>query len=161
MRKRITTLEMTNSSINEEINLKTETSFRKENITTWRTFFHSGKFIFTIYAFLVTLSFNFLRRNFGYIVPNLLKDLNETKSLVGGLESTLSIGFSLGKIGGGIATDLLSSKKLLIYGLVVCSLCNIGFGSSSNISLFFLFWFINGLMQGAAGWPPVKIYFLF
>ena len=49
-------------------------------------------------------------------------------------------------------SDRISSKLLFASGLIGSGLATIGFAGSESITFFTIFWFLNGLAQGA-GWP--------
>lgn len=97
----------------------------------------------------------FTRKSYTFAMPLLMADssLNLSIGQLGILGSILSITYGLSKFFSGVMADRSNPRYFMSIGLILTGLCNIAFGMSSSISLFALFWGLNGWFQGW-GWPP-------
>jgi OPA family glycerol-3-phosphate transporter-like MFS transporter/OPA family sugar phosphate sensor protein UhpC-like MFS transporter len=87
-------------------------------------------------------------------MPGMQTDLGITKGQIGIFLSLHGIVYGISKFLSGFAADKLSSRYLLIFGLLMCSICNVIFGFSSSIMVLGIVWVLNGLFQGS-GFPPI------
>jgi OPA family glycerol-3-phosphate transporter-like MFS transporter/OPA family sugar phosphate sensor protein UhpC-like MFS transporter len=87
-------------------------------------------------------------------MPGIEEDLGITKIQLGVFLSLHGVVYGISKFLSGFVADKFSSRHLLVFGLLMCSMCNIVFGSSSTLMLFGVVWVINGLFQGM-GFPPI------
>ena len=95
----------------------------------------------------------FTRRSFASAMPFLIEDLGFEKIQLGFLGSVFSISYGLSKfLSGGIA-DRANPRYFMAFGLLLTGISNILFGLSSTLTLFALFWGLNGWFQGW-GAPP-------
>lgn len=118
----------------------------KERYKYWRKRIFYG--MYTGYIF-----YYFTRKSFTFAMPALMRDLGFDKSDLGFLVSVLSITYGLSKFLSGILADRSNPRYFMAFGLILTGVFNIVFGLSSLISLFALFWGLNGWFQGW-GWPP-------
>lgn len=97
----------------------------------------------------------FTRKSCTFAIPLLMTDpsLNLSIGQLGILGSVLSITYGLSKFFSGVMADKSNPRYFMAIGLMLTGLCNIAFGLSSSVSLFVLFWGLNGWFQGW-GWPP-------
>jgi OPA family glycerol-3-phosphate transporter-like MFS transporter/OPA family sugar phosphate sensor protein UhpC-like MFS transporter len=98
--------------------------------------------------------FYIVRKNLSMAMPGIQTDLGITKEQIGIFLSLHGIVYGISKFLSGFAADKLSSRHLLICGLLMCSICNIIFGFSSSIIILGIVWILNGLFQGV-GFPPI------
>ncbi|MCB1111407.1 MAG: MFS transporter [Chlamydiales bacterium] len=107
-----------------------------------------------IYSMFVGYSlYYFTRKSFTYAVPGLIADLHFSKSELGFLASVLSISYGMSKFASGILSDRSNPRYFMAFGLMMTGVINICFGMSSSLTMFALFWGLNGWFQGF-GWPP-------
>ncbi len=97
--------------------------------------------------------FYFLRKNLSAATPDLLSDLNLTKTQVGLLWSALYLSYGIGKFINGILGDRANPRYFMAIGLLLSAIANILFGLSSAFTILLIFWGLNGWFQ-AMGWPP-------
>jgi MFS transporter, OPA family, sugar phosphate sensor protein UhpC len=97
----------------------------------------------------------FTRKSYTFAMPLLMADssLNLSLGQLGILGSILSITYGLSKFFSGVMADKSNPRYFMAFGLILTGLCNIAFGMSSTVTLFTLFWGLNGWFQGW-GWPP-------
>lgn len=112
----------------------------------WRIRIFYGMFVGYIFYY-------FTRKSFTFAMPALIADLGFSKAQLGLLGSVLYISYGISKFVSGILSDQSNPRFFMAFGLIITGLTNIFFGLSSTLSLFALFWGINGWFQGW-GWPP-------
>ncbi|MDR1784313.1 MAG: MFS transporter [Endomicrobium sp.] len=98
--------------------------------------------------------FYLVRKNLSMAMPGMEEDLGITKVQLGVFLSLHGVVYGVSKFLSGFAADRFSSRHLLVCGLLMCSICNIIFGSSSSLMIFGVVWVVNGLFQGM-GFPPI------
>ncbi|MDR1401326.1 MAG: MFS transporter [Endomicrobium sp.] len=98
--------------------------------------------------------FYLVRKNFSMAMPGMEEELGITKVQLGVFLTSHGIIYGVSKFLSGFAADRFSSRHLLVCGLLMCSMCNIIFGSSSTLVVFGVVWVVNGLFQGM-GFPPI------
>lgn len=95
----------------------------------------------------------FTRRSFAAAMPFLIEDLGFEKIQLGFLGSIFSISYGLSKFLSGGVADRSNPRYFMAFGLMLTGVLNILFGLSSTLTLFALFWGLNGWFQGW-GAPP-------
>jgi MFS transporter, OPA family, sugar phosphate sensor protein UhpC len=97
--------------------------------------------------------FYFTRKSLTFAMPAMMQELGLSLSDLGILGSVLSITYGSSKFFSGVMADRSNPRFFMAIGLMLTGVCNILLGFSSTISLFILFWGLNGWFQGW-GWPP-------
>lgn len=110
----------------------------------WRIFYS----MFFGYAF-----YYFTRNSLTFAMPNLIADLGYDKGQLGLLATIWALAYGLSKFVSGVAADHSNARYFMSVGLILTGICNICFGLSSSITVFAIFWGLNGWFQGF-GWPP-------
>lgn len=118
----------------------------KQNYKYWRLRIFYGMYIGYIFYYFTRLSFTFA-------MPSMINDMGFTKADLGILASILSITYGLSKFLSGVLSDRCNPRYFMAFGLILTGVFNILFGFSSSITMFALFWGLNGWFQGW-GWPP-------
>ncbi len=95
----------------------------------------------------------FTRRSFVAAMPFLITDLGFEKAQLGFLTSVFSITYGLSKFLSGGVADRSNPRYFMAFGLILTGIFNLFFGLSSSLTLFALFWGLNGWFQGW-GAPP-------
>lgn len=95
----------------------------------------------------------FTRKSFTFAMPVMITELGFTPAQLGILGSVLSLMYAFSKFLSGVMSDKSNPRFFMGIGLILTGVLNIGFGLSSSLSLFILFWGLNGWFQGW-GWPP-------
>ncbi|MDR0401853.1 MAG: MFS transporter [Endomicrobium sp.] len=98
--------------------------------------------------------FYLIRKNLSMAMPGMEEELGITKVQFGVFLSLHGIIYGISKFLSGFVADRISSRYMLVFGLLMCSMCNIIFGFSSILAIFGIVWIINGLFQGM-GFPPI------
>lgn len=93
------------------------------------------------------------RKSFTFAMPGLIANLGMDKSELGFLGSVFAITYGLSKFASGIISDRSNPRYFMAVGLMLTGVFNIFFGMASSITLFAIFWGLNGWFQGF-GWPP-------
>lgn len=107
-----------------------------------------------LYSMFIGYAFYyFTRKSFTFAMPGLIQDLGFDKGQLGILGSVLSISYGVSKFASGILGDRINPRYMMAIGLMMTGILNIGFGLSSSLYFFALFWGLNGWFQGF-GWPP-------
>jgi len=97
--------------------------------------------------------FYFTRKSFNYVVPELIADLDFTKSDIGIIGTIFYLTYGCSKFISGIASDNSNPRYFMGVGLILTGIINIIFGLSSSLSVFIGLWILNAFFQGW-GWPP-------
>ncbi len=106
-----------------------------------------------LYSMFIGYAFYyFTRKSFTFAMPGLIQDLGFDKGQLGILGTILSITYGMSKFASGVIADRTNPRYLMALGLIFTGICNIGFGLSSSIIFFSIFWGLNGWFQGF-GWP--------
>ncbi|MDD3866607.1 MAG: MFS transporter [Eubacteriales bacterium] len=95
-----------------------------------------------------------LRVNIAVVIPVLVREHHFTFAQMGVLTSCYFVAYMLGQLVSGYLGDRLSSKLLIISGLIVSALCNIGMSFMPSLRVLYLLWTINGLAQSML-WAPL------
>lgn len=101
--------------------------------------------------------FYFTRKSFVFAMPALITELGFDKSQLGFLGSLLAISYGLSKFFSGVVSDKSNLRYFMGIGLCLTGVLNIFFGLSSSITLFALFWGLNGFFQGWGSPPCAKL----
>ena len=106
--------------------------------------------------------FYFMRKNFSFAMPGLQQDCGISKSMLGNFLFWGGIVYGLSKFLNGVIGDKVNPRKMLCFGLLVCSLINVAFGFAPQISggstsalawTFGVLLVLNQFFQGT-GFPP-------
>ena len=97
--------------------------------------------------------FYFTRKSVTFALPFIEKDLGFTRAELGFLATVLYLSYGFSKFISSILSDQSNPRYFMAFGLILTGIINICFSFSSSILFFSLFWFMNGVAQGA-GWPP-------
>lgn len=103
--------------------------------------------------FLGYATYYIVRKNFSLAKPYLISEMGLSTFDVGLIASGLSFAYGLSKFAMGILSDRSNPRYFLAAGLILSGLLNLIFPLFSSIPILFLFWFLNGWVQGM-GWPP-------
>lgn len=107
--------------------------------------------------FLGYAAYYFVRKNFTYAMPDLIKEGGFSKKELGFAFSALSIAYGFSKFLMGNVSDRSNARYFLSIGLVLSSFTMVFMGlvpfATSSIAIMFVLLFVNGWFQGM-GWPP-------
>lgn len=107
--------------------------------------------------FIGYTAYYFVRKNFSFAIPDLIKNEGYTKGQLGFAFSALSIAYGFSKFLMGNLSDRSNARVFLSAGLILSSLTMLCMGlfpfATSSITIMFILLFINGWFQGM-GWPP-------
>jgi phosphoglycerate transporter family protein len=103
---------------------------------------------FWAYAF-----FYFVRKNFSVAMPLLEKELNISKTNLGGFLTAHSLLYGISKFANGYLADRSNARTFLAVGLLASALLNFGFGFVNTVTAMGVLWCLNGWFQGM-GFPP-------
>ena len=107
----------------------------------------------TFYGMYIGYAFYyFTRKSFTFAMPVLSDSLGFDKTELGILGSVLSLSYGVSKFLSGVQGDKSNPRYFMSFGLILTGVFNILFGFSSTLTLFALFWGLNGWFQGW-GWP--------
>ena len=87
--------------------------------------------------------FYFMRKNFSFAMPGLEQDCGISKPMLGNFLFWGGLVYGLSKFLNGIVGDKVNPRKMLCFGLLVCTLVNVAFGFAPQIAALF----------GASGGP--------
>ncbi|HTR40527.1 MAG TPA: MFS transporter [Pseudomonadales bacterium] len=106
-----------------------------------------------ILSILGYATFYFVRNNLPVAMPFMEKDLGITKEKLGIFLTLQGIIYGISKFSNGFLADRANAAVFMSTALFVSALLNLGFGLSSTVVAFGLFWMFNGWFQGM-GFPP-------
>ena len=81
--------------------------------------------------------FYFMRKNFSFAMPGLEQDCGISKDMLGNFLFAGGIVYGISKFLNGIVGDRCNSRKMLCFGLLVCTLVNVAFGFAPQIAAWF------------------------
>ena len=81
--------------------------------------------------------FYFMRKNFSFAMPGLEQDCGISKSMLGNFLMAGGIVYGISKFVNGIVGDRCNAKRMLCFGLLVCTLINVAFGFAPQIASWF------------------------
>lgn len=95
-----------------------------------------------------------LRMNFSVAVPLLKVTEGYTNTEMGILNGLFFLTYTSGQLLNGLIGDHLRSKVLLVTGLSLSAVCNIGCALSGSLPALTVFWAVNGFAQSML-WGPI------
>ena len=102
----------------------------------------------TLYTFYFTCN-----NNLGVAADRIQQSFDLSNATFGILFTIFTLGFGLGQFFSGYLGDLYSPKLLMFLGAIGATAANIGFGLSSGMKPFAIFWAINAVSL-SMGWSP-------
>ena len=98
-------------------------------------------------------TFYFVRKNLGFAMPIMARDLGIDKVAFGTFLSLQGILYGVSKFANGFLADRANARTFMACALVVSAILNVIFGFSSGVVVLGLLWMLNGWFQGM-GFPP-------
>ena len=102
----------------------------------------------TLYTFYFTCN-----NNLGVAADRIQQSFDLSNATFGILFTIFTLGFGLGQFVSGYLGDRYSPKLLMFLGAIGATAANIGFGLSSGMKPFAIFWAINAVSL-SMGWSP-------
>ena len=102
----------------------------------------------TLYTFYFTCN-----NNLGVAADRIQQSIHLSNATFGILFTIFTLGFGLGQFFSGYLGDRYSPKLLMFLGAIGATAANIGFGLSSGMKPFAIFWAINAVSL-SMGWSP-------
>lgn len=102
----------------------------------------------TLYTFYFTCN-----NNLGVAADRIQQNFDLSNATFGILFTIFTLGFGLGQFFSGYLGDRYSPKLLMFLGAIGATAANIGFGLSSGMKPFAIFWAINAVSL-SMGWSP-------
>lgn len=102
----------------------------------------------TLYTFYFTCN-----NNLGVAADRIQQSFDLSNATFGILFTIFTLGFGLGQFFSGYLGDRYSPKLLMFFGAIGATAANIGFGLSSGMKPFAIFWAINAVSL-SMGWSP-------
>ena len=99
--------------------------------------FHRTQWRMLIATMIGYTLFYFMRKNFSFAMPGLEQDCGISKAMLGNFLFAGGIVYGISKFLNGIVGDRCNSRKMLCFGLLVCSLVNVAFGFAPQIAAWF------------------------
>ena len=106
-----------------------------------------------IFSIIGYATFYFVRKNLGFAMPFMGKDLGITKESMGLFLTLHGVIYGVSKFLNGFLADRSNARVFMAVALVASALLNILFGFSSTVVAFGIIWMVNGWFQGM-GFPP-------
>jgi OPA family glycerol-3-phosphate transporter-like MFS transporter/OPA family sugar phosphate sensor protein UhpC-like MFS transporter len=97
--------------------------------------------------------FYYVRKNLSVAQPEIEKNLHILHTGMGLILTLHGVVYGISKFLNGMLADRANARLFMAIALLACAALNVGFGASSSIAFFALFWMINGWFQGM-GYPP-------
>ena len=81
--------------------------------------------------------FYFMRKNFSFAMPGLEQDCGISKAMLGNFLFAGGIVYGISKFVNGIVGDKVNPRKMLCFGLLMCTLINVAFGFAPQVAAWF------------------------
>ncbi|XP_076450361.1 glucose-6-phosphate exchanger SLC37A4-like [Babylonia areolata] len=94
----------------------------------------------------------YIRKSVSFASPSMIVAEGMSKSQLGWILSCQMVGYTLGKLVGGVVVDVYSPTLTFTLTLLSAAVSLFCFTASSTVNMFAVCWFINGLSQGPS-WP--------
>jgi len=117
-----------------------------------RQYSHWQKLVL-IFSITGYATFYFVRKNLGFAMPIMARELGIDKVAFGTFLSLQGVLYGVSKFGNGFLADRANARVFMASALIVSALVNVAFGFSSSVLVFGLLWMVNGWFQGM-GFPP-------
>ena len=95
-----------------------------------------------------------LRLNFSVVIPALVAARHYTYAQMGLVTSLYFVFYMFGQLINGYLGDHVSSRRLVVCGLAVSALCNLGLIFAPSLAVIIVCWSLNGLAQSML-WAPL------
>ena len=95
-----------------------------------------------------------LRVNINVVIPALAQTFDYTYTQLGLVTSLYFVTYMTGQVINGYLGDRVSSKLLILVGLVGSALCNLGVALAPSLTVLAVCWAVNGLVQSML-WAPL------
>ena len=95
-----------------------------------------------------------LRVNINVVIPALVQTFDYTYTQLGLVTSLYFVTYMIGQVINGYLGDRVSSKLLILVGLVGSALCNLGVALAPSLTVLAVCWAVNGLVQSML-WAPL------
>jgi phosphoglycerate transporter family protein len=118
-----------------------------------RAEYRRGQVRVLIWATIGYALFYFVRKNLGFAMPVMGKELGIGKPQLGLFLTLHGLLYGVSKFANGYLGDRANARRFMAAGLILSALMNVAFGMSSTAIMFGLFWMLNGWFQGM-GCPP-------
>ncbi|MEZ4699436.1 MAG: MFS transporter [Rhodothermales bacterium] len=131
----------------------TETDTRSPELRKWQTT--------TMLSLVVGYAgYYFCRSNFSVASPLLLEafgDQGLDKEMLGAIASVGVFFYAIGKLLNGVLCDFVGGRRMFLFGMAASIGATVLFGTGVGISVFFVAWAINRLVQSMGWGALVKI----
>lgn len=117
-----------------------------------RKYTHWQKLVL-IFSITGYATFYFVRKNLGFAMPIMARELGIDKVAFGTFLSLQGVLYGVSKFANGFLADRANARTFMTSALIVSALVNVIFGFSSSVIVFGLLWMVNGWFQGM-GFPP-------
>lgn len=87
----------------------------------------------------------------------IMRDLGYSKADIGILTSTLFWAYGIGQLINGRLSDLTSPGKLIIFSVILSSICNVILSTQTRLLPMAIIWGLNGFAQSMAWAPGIAI----
>lgn len=95
--------------------------------------------------------YNLGRVNLAMAVPAMKAEFGFDNEQIGLIMSATTITYSVGRLINGLFSDKANARFFHVFGLLGIAFCNLMFGLSSSITMFTIFWALNGWFQTMGG----------
>ncbi|HNX36690.1 MAG TPA: MFS transporter, partial [Kiritimatiellia bacterium] len=99
--------------------------------------FHRGQWRMLGMTIVGYTLFYFMRKNFSFAMPGLEQDCGISKSMLGNCLFAGGIVYGISKFLNGFVGDRVNARKMLCFGLLLCTLVNVAFGFAPTIANLF------------------------
>lgn len=103
-------------------------------------------------SWLAYASYYLGRKGFSVAKKNLHDQQGVSEAALGAIDSLYLSSYAGGLFVSGYLGDRIGARRLVGYGMLCAAACAAGFGASSTVTWFGVFFFLNGIAQ-STGWP--------
>ncbi|KAK7098626.1 glucose-6-phosphate exchanger SLC37A4-like [Littorina saxatilis] len=98
----------------------------------------------------------YIRKSVSFISPVVMQSEGLSKSELGMILSSQTLGYSVGKLLGGVMVDMYSPSRIFLAVLILAAVSVVAFTVFDTVAMFALCWFVNGFSQGPS-WPACAV----
>lgn len=110
-------------------------------------------------VYVAYMGFLVSRKNYGFWLRPIISEFGYAKGHAGLIGSTLEVTYGMCSFLNGVVIDTRSPKHLLMAGLLLSALANVGVAGTESLPLIVVAWGLNGAVQ-SVGWPSATNVFL-
>ena len=107
-------------------------------------------------SFMAYAMFYIVRNNFAPVSKEIGAALHYDKAMIGNILAGTAIAYGIGKFVMGYFADRSDARKYVAVGMLLTAVLNFIFGATTNYTVHFVLWTLNGFVQGMGYGPCTR-----